>query len=80
MEVNEILVFLTDTDNKLVIWPLFILALGRVLLEICGMNFDRYPVTKKLERKFAFFCGKSFHKTGFYLSIGYILLFIPALI
>ena len=60
MEISDILNFLIDTENKLVVGPLFILALGRVLLEVFGMNFDQYPITGKLERKLTFFLRQIF--------------------
>lgn len=49
------------------------LATLRVYLEVVGFDFQKLPLTAKvLGNK-----GKKFHKSGLYLSVGYILLFAP---
>ena len=77
---NHILIYLTDTENQWVVWPLFLLAIFRVLLELLKVKLHHLPITQTLEEKCAFFHGSSFHQAGLYLGIGYILLFIPTLI
>lgn len=49
------------------------LATFRVYLEVIGVDFKKLPVTSKAFGERA----AKFHKTGLYLSVGYIALFAP---
>ena len=49
------------------------LASLRVYLEIIGFDFSKLPVTGKVFGEKV----RSFHRSGLYFSIGYILLFAP---
>jgi hypothetical protein len=50
------------------------LAVFRIYLEVIGFNFGKLPLTAKLpvEKQ------THIHKTGFYLSLGYFILFAPS--
>lgn len=59
-------------DPKIILVCLCLASI-RVYLEIIGINLQKLPLTSKLLGD----KGSNFHKTGLYLSIGYILLFAP---
>ena len=52
------------------------LACARLYLEIMGVNLEKLPLTRAIFKN----KGKSFHKTGLYISVGYILLFAPQML
>ncbi|MBT4791810.1 MAG: hypothetical protein HON90_09580 [Halobacteriovoraceae bacterium] len=49
------------------------LSVFRIYLEIVGFDFKRLPLTKKLDRK-----ALGIHRYGFYMSVGYFVLFAPS--
>lgn len=58
-------------DPKIILVCL-ILASLRVYLEVVGVDLQKLPITKSLGER-----GKNFHRTGLWVSVGYILLFAP---
>ena len=60
-------------DQNLFILVCLILSVMRIYLEVVGFNFAKLPLTKKIpvEKQ------QSFHKFGFYMSVGYFVLFAP---
>jgi hypothetical protein len=49
-------------------------AVFRIYLEVVGFNFASLPLTKRLPNN----SQKNVHKMGFYLSVGYFILFAPS--
>lgn len=54
---------------------LLLAAMGRVYLEIIKFDFSKLPLTKGIFKEAQ--RAKDFHRQGFYLSLGYILLSAP---
>lgn len=50
-----------------------VLAVFRVYLECISFDFQSLPLTQRVMKSNA----KQFHRTGLYISIGYIVLFAP---
>ncbi len=50
----------------------FGLAIFRICLEIVGFNFRQLPMSKALEKRAGYQAVYNFHRTGFYLSLGFI--------
>jgi hypothetical protein len=71
---------LMDTSNETVIVFCLILAVFRIYLELINFNFAELPLTKLLGNKTSTAYMQSFHRTGLYLSIGYVVLFAPSLL
>lgn len=63
----------TFMDHRFFILTCLILSVFRIYLEVIGFDFSRLPVTKNLPRENAV----KFHKFGFYMSLGYFVLFAP---
>lgn len=63
--------------SKEVVIVLLILASVRIYLEIINFKFSALPVTKSLAKRNSPKQLERFHKSGFYFSVGYILLFAP---
>ena len=60
-------------DNQTLILTCLILSVMRIYLEVIKFNFAKLPLTKALPEQ----TQQKFHKAGFYLSVGYFLLFSP---
>lgn len=60
-------------EDPLFVLISFILAAGRVYMEIMGARPERLPLSQAVLGERA----SNFHKTGLYISIGYIVLFAP---
>ncbi len=54
---------------------LLVAAMGRVYLEIIKFDFSALPLTKGMFKEAQ--RARDFHRNGFYLSLGYILLSAP---
>lgn len=66
---------MTDLLNSnLLILICLILAVFRIYLEVIQFDFAKLPITSKLPKE----SMHKFHKSGFYLSVGYFLLFGPS--
>ena len=63
-------------DNQYLIISCLILSVIRIYLEIVKFNFSKLPITKSLAKD----TQVKFHKIGFYLSLGYFLMFLPEVI
>ncbi len=50
-----------------------VLAVFRVYLECISFDFQSLPLTQRVMKQ----NGQKFHRTGLYISIGYIVLFAP---
>lgn len=55
------------------------LAVLRVYLELIGIDFVKLPATQRIFRK-DYERAQRFHKSGLYLSLGYILLYSPVVL
>ncbi len=75
--MENILYDLFDRNNESVVVGCLILATIRIYLEVIKFDFARLPISKKM----AEYAGREktdrIHRTGLYLSIGYIVLFSP---
>jgi hypothetical protein len=56
------------------------LAFGRIYLELIGMDLAKLPITSKISSKYGDQRARSLHKTGLYLSVGYIIFFAPSIL
>jgi hypothetical protein len=63
----------TFLDNQTIILICLILSVFRIYLEVIQFDFAKLPITKSLPKDKAY----NLHKMGFYLSVGYFLLFAP---
>lgn len=63
----------TFLDNQTIILACLILSVFRIYLEVIKFNFAELPITKSMPQK----TGKAVHKWGFYMSVGYFVLFAP---
>lgn len=63
----------TFLDNQTFILACLILSVIRIYLEVVGFNFANLPITQKLPKH----TGVAIHKWGFYMSVGYFVLFAP---
>jgi hypothetical protein len=63
----------TFLDNQTFILFCLILSVMRIYLEVVGFNFARLPITNKMPEH----TGRAIHKWGFYMSVGYFVLFAP---
>lgn len=54
-----------------------LLAVIRIYLEVIGFDFARLPVTTRLMGKPE---AVRFHKMGFYMSLGYFIMFAPGIL
>ena len=68
--------FLMNPSNEIVS-VFLILASIRIYLEIIDFNFSKLPITKSLAHKNGKESLEKFHRSGFYLSIGYVVFFAP---
>ena len=62
-------------NNNSFILVCLICAVFRVYLELINFKFSELPLTKTVFKSSSL--GNSFHRTGFILSVGYIILFAP---
>ena len=60
-------------DHRYFILTCLILSVFRIYLEVVGFDFAKLPMAKKLPKENVV----KFHKFGFYMSIGYFVLFAP---
>lgn len=63
-------------NEQLFILTCLILSVFRIYLEVISFDFAKLPMTNKLPRKKA----NQFHKFGFYMSVGYFMLFAPEIL
>lgn len=71
--------FFTEWENnQLITLVCLSLACLRVYLEIVGFDFAKLPLTAKINQRTKGMDG--FHKTGLYISVGYIILFAPGIL
>ena len=63
----------TFLDNQALILACLILSVFRIYLEVVKFNFAKLPITKSLPIE----TQVKVHKWGFYLSVGYFLMFSP---
>jgi hypothetical protein len=63
-------------DNQYLILTCLILSVVRIYLEVVKFNFAKLPITKSLPLE----TQVKIHKLGFYLSVGYFLLFSPQIL
>ncbi len=67
-------------NNHNIVLFLLILAVFRIYLEVIKFNFSELPMTKSIFRGRYQAYGQSFHRMGFFVSVGYFLLFAPGYI
>jgi hypothetical protein len=78
--MSGFLASISNTENQILTLVLFILAILRIYLEVIGFDFKKLPMTKFIARNRGNLEAMKLHKTGLYLSIGYVILFAPAII
>ena len=78
--MNSFLASISNTENQILILVLFILAILRIYLEVIGFDFKKLPMTQFIARHRGDLEAMKIHKTGLYLSIGYVILFAPAVV
>ncbi len=59
-------------NNEALIVVCLFLSVLRIYLEVIGFNFNQLPLTKKFQMN-----QTKFHRYGFYISVGYFILFAP---
>ncbi len=67
------------SNEGLIIFCL-IFAVFRIYLEIIGFDFSALPVTKALSKNSSEEQLQKFHRSGLYLSIGFIVFFAPGIL
>ena len=63
----------TFMDHRYFIIACLILSVFRIYLEVVGFDFAKLPMSAKVPKEQRI----KFHKFGFYMSIGYFVLFAP---
>jgi hypothetical protein len=63
-------------DEPIVTTVGMMLAVFRIYLEVVSFDFQRLPLTAKMNPEQAL----RFHKMGFYFSLGYFITFAPSLL
>ncbi|HLE11816.1 MAG: hypothetical protein A2504_15040 [Bdellovibrionales bacterium RIFOXYD12_FULL_39_22] len=69
--------YLLDGNNETVILACLILATVRIYLEVIRFDFAKLPISRVMAERLGQDRIKTIHRTGLYLSIGYIVLFSP---
>lgn len=67
----------TMQTNDFLVLICLILASVRIYIEVCGVDLTELPLAKSITHKIGKERVKAFHRTGLYLSTGYIILFAP---
>ncbi len=67
------------SNEGLIIFCL-IFAVFRIYLEVIGFDFGSLPITKALGKNSSEDQLQKFHRSGLYLSIGYIVFFAPGIL
>lgn len=65
------------SSNETVVLACLICSVFRIYLEVIGFDFERLPITKMIANQRGSSSILGFHKAGFYLSVGYFILFAP---
>ena len=71
---------LNITSYGIIPWFCWILALGRVFWEFIGFNGLNFPLSRKLASLWGEECLRRFHRTGFWICVGYLILHAPELL
>ena len=66
-------------DNEILNNTLLFFAVLRVYLEVIGKTPSSFPLSKKIAHYHGPDKIEKFHRSGLYLAIGFILLFLPVL-
>ncbi|MBI2520461.1 MAG: hypothetical protein HYV97_08580 [Bdellovibrio sp.] len=74
--MDTILAGASEGSNPIFTTVLFLLAGMRLYMEMMGFKLAELPVSKALFGEQA----KNFHRYGLYMSIGYVILFAPAVL
>lgn len=62
-------------SNESFIFICLCLSVFRIYLEVIGFNFEKLPLTKQIGIN-----SKKFHRYGFYICVGHVLLFAPQIL
>jgi hypothetical protein len=60
-------------ENEMLITVCMLLAVMRIYLEVIRFDFAKLPLTAKMPQEYQ----NKVHRTGLYLSVGYVILFAP---
>ena len=71
------LTLLNTTDYGPLPWFCWILAMVRVFWEFVGFDCLRLPLTRKMAYRWGKEPLQRFHRTGFWVCVGYVILYIP---
>ena len=66
----------TFLDNQIFILVCLTMSVIRIYLEVIKFNFAQLPMTNSLPSKSV----QKIHKFGFYMSVGYFMLFAPEIL
>lgn len=77
---HSILSSLSEGSNPMLSLILLSLACFRVWLELVGFEFEKLPVSRALFASRGNEALRRFHRSGLYFSLGYLLLFAPAIL
>ena len=77
VSMDSILNLFTDTSNSAVTFTLLCLCVVRFYLQVIDFKFDQLPIGKVLAQAYGPDRFRSFHRYGFFLSLGYFILFAP---
>ena len=78
--MNGMIKGLMDSGNETLVLCCLVLAVLRIYLEVIQFDFSRLPLTGAASDKLGKKSMAGFHRTGLYLSIGYVLLFGPGVL
>jgi hypothetical protein len=68
------------TSNQTFIVITLCFAILRIYLELINFKFEKLPISKKMSQKFGQNHLNQFHRNGLIFSVGYVLLFAPAIL
>jgi hypothetical protein len=75
--MRDIVNLFTDTGNSTLTFILLCLAVFRIYLEVIDFDFSSLPIGRQVAKVYGQQHVGNFHRYGFYLSVGYLILFAP---
>lgn len=78
--MESILDILGLTGNQATILTCLVIAVFRIYLEVIGHDLCALPISKMVGERVGIERMQNFHRTGLYLSIGYVILFAPEIL
>ncbi|MBT3235164.1 MAG: hypothetical protein HN353_04375 [Bdellovibrionales bacterium] len=75
--MESILSSISVSSNEIAAICLLLLAATRIYMQLIHFRFEELPISRAIAKRLGQDYVIQFHKTGFYLSLGYFLLFAP---